>query len=71
MPSHICINRIDNDKGILHHGNESTQERWASNFCAKDTFYDMDLISKTVLVIFDNSKEWRQAISQARKFGDR
>lgn len=70
MPSHMCINRIHNDKGILHHANASTQERWASNFCAMDTLYDMDLISKTVPVIFDNSKEWRQAISQARKFGD-
>lgn len=70
MPSHMCINGIHNDKGILHHSNASTQERWASNFCAMDTLYDMDLISKTVRVILDNSKEWHQAISQARKLGD-
>lgn len=69
MPSHMCINRIHNDKGILH-SNASTQERWASNFCAMDTLYDMDLISKTVRVILDNSKEWHKAISQAMKLGD-
>ncbi|XP_057873983.2 uncharacterized protein LOC131079962 isoform X3 [Cryptomeria japonica] len=70
MPSRMCINRIHNDKGILHHTNVSIEERWASNSCAMDSLYDLDLISKTVPTILDNSKEWNQAISLASKSGD-
>ncbi|XP_057873982.2 uncharacterized protein LOC131079962 isoform X2 [Cryptomeria japonica] len=45
-------------------------KRWASNSCAMDSLYDLDLISKTVPTILDNSKEWNQAISLASKSGD-
>lgn len=70
MPSRMCINRIHNDKGILHHTNVSTEERWAINSCAMDSLYDLDLISKTVPTILDNSEEWNQATSLASKLGD-
>ncbi|KAH9330254.1 hypothetical protein KI387_002362, partial [Taxus chinensis] len=70
MPSRMCINRIHNDKGILHHTNVSAEERWAANFCAMDSLYDLDLISKTVPTILDSSEKWHQAISLASKSGD-
>eukprot|EP01018_Ginkgo_biloba_P035744 Gb_39043 [translate_table: standard] len=70
MPSRMCINRIHNDKGILHHPNVSSEERWAANFCAMDSLYDIDLISKTVPVILDNAEEWHRAIYVASKLGD-
>ncbi|KAL4203352.1 hypothetical protein AMTRI_Chr01g127490 [Amborella trichopoda] len=72
MPSRMCISPVHNKKGILHQSNDShVEEIWAANFCAMDSLYDMELISKTVPVILDNSKEWYQVLSTSMKLGDR
>ncbi|GLT95781.1 hypothetical protein SLE2022_134430 [Rubroshorea leprosula] len=72
MPSRMCINPIHNKKGILHQSkNASSEERWAANSCAMDSFYDIDLISQTVPVILDNSRTWYQILSTILKLGDR
>ncbi|XP_068644119.1 uncharacterized protein [Aristolochia californica] len=71
MPSRMCINPIHNKKGILHHSNTSSEERWAANSCAMDSLYDLDSISEIVHVILDNSKMWYQVLSTSMKLGDR
>ncbi|KAL2483029.1 hypothetical protein Fot_38375 [Forsythia ovata] len=72
MPSRMCINPIHNKKGILHSsGNMISEERWAANSCAMDSFYDLDLISNTVPVILDNSKQWHHVLSTSMKLGSR
>ncbi|CAL0322923.1 unnamed protein product [Lupinus luteus] len=70
MPSRMCINPIHNKKGILHrstNGTTSTEESWAASSCAMDSLYDIDLISKTVPTILDNSKEWYHVLSASMK----
>ncbi|KAL8489299.1 hypothetical protein ACS0TY_025273 [Phlomoides rotata] len=72
MPSRLCINPIHNMKGILHHsGNTASEEGWAASSCATDSFYDLDLISKTVPVILDNSKVWHHVLTTSMKLGSR
>ncbi|KAL3534688.1 hypothetical protein ACH5RR_003149 [Cinchona calisaya] len=72
MPSRMCINPIHNQKGILHQSSDaSSEERWAASFCAMDSLYDLDLISETVPVILDNSKQWHQVLSTSMKLGSR
>ncbi|KAJ0975838.1 hypothetical protein J5N97_017803 [Dioscorea zingiberensis] len=72
MPSRMCINPIHNKKGILHHSrNTTSEERWAANSCAMDSLYDLDLISKAIPVILDNSKMWYQILSTSMKLGTR
>ncbi|KAL9373582.1 hypothetical protein Peur_033202 [Populus x canadensis] len=72
MPSRICINPIHNKKGILHQsGKLNPEERWAESSCAMDTLYDMDLISETVPVILDNSKDWFRVLSTSMRLGAR
>ncbi|XP_011027258.1 PREDICTED: uncharacterized protein LOC105127599 isoform X2 [Populus euphratica] len=72
MPSRMCINPIHNKKGILHHSdNSNSEERWAESSCSMDSLYDMDLISETVPVILDNSKDWYQVLSTSMKLGAR
>ncbi|CAN0922565.1 hypothetical protein LINGRAHAP2_LOCUS33116 [Linum grandiflorum] len=72
MPSRMCINPIHNEKGILHHSsNSSSEERWTSNSCSMDSLYDIDLMSETVPVILDNSREWFHVVSTAMKLGSR
>ncbi|CAN1250724.1 hypothetical protein LINPERPRIM_LOCUS7501 [Linum perenne] len=66
MPSRMCINPIHNEKGILHHS-----AKWTSNSCSMDSLYDIDLMSETVPVILDNSREWFHVISTAMKLGSR
>ena len=36
-----------------------------------DSLYDMDVISETIPVILDNSKEWYQVLSTSMKLGAR
>lgn len=36
-----------------------------------DSLYDAELMSETVPVIFDNSKEWYKVLSTSMKLGDR
>lgn len=48
-----------------------TYVRWAASSCAMDSLYDLDLISKTVPVILDNSKMWYQVQSTSLKLGSR
>ncbi|KAJ1436054.1 hypothetical protein SESBI_04608 [Sesbania bispinosa] len=70
MPSRMCINPIHNKKGILHHSsNASSEEQWAASSCAMDSLYDPELMSETVPVILDNSKEWYQVQSTSMKLG--
>ncbi|KAM7270578.1 hypothetical protein ACFE04_029792 [Oxalis oulophora] len=70
MPSRMCINPIHNNKGILHHSDgDSQDERWAANSCSMESLYDVDLISETVPVIFDNSKIWFHVLSTSMKLG--
>ncbi|WJX20935.1 hypothetical protein P8452_10417 [Trifolium repens] len=72
MPSRMCINPIHNKKGILHHSNNSTSEdQWAASSCAMDSLYDAELMSETVPVIFDDSKEWFSVLSTSMKLGAR
>lgn len=73
MPSRMCINPIHNKKGILHQSssNATSEERWAAESCRMDSLYDMDLISKTVPVILDNSKTWYKVLSTGMKLGAR
>lgn len=72
MPSRMCINPVHNKKGILHQSrNASSGEKWASSSCAMDSLYDLDLISKHVPVILDNSKTWYQVLMTSMKLGAR
>ncbi|XP_011000412.1 PREDICTED: uncharacterized protein LOC105107985 [Populus euphratica] len=72
MPSRMCINPIHNKKGILHQSDKlNPEERWAESSCSMDTLYDMDLISETVPVILDNSKDWFQVLSTSMRLGAR
>ncbi|KAB5519307.1 hypothetical protein DKX38_023626 [Salix brachista] len=66
MPSRMCINPIHNKKGILHQS-----DKWAESSCVMDTLYDMDLISETVPVILDNSKDWYRVLSTSMRLGAR
>ncbi|CAN6456608.1 unnamed protein product [Victoria cruziana] len=45
--------------------------RWTENSCAMDSLYDMDLISKTIPVILDNSKTWHYVLTRSMKLGER
>ncbi|KAJ4843990.1 hypothetical protein Tsubulata_046449 [Turnera subulata] len=72
MPSRMCINPIHNKKGILHpSSNASSEARWASSSCSMDSLYDIDLISETIPVMLDNSKDWYRVHSTAMKLGAR
>ncbi|PNY14706.1 hypothetical protein L195_g011390 [Trifolium pratense] len=72
MPSRMCINPIHNKKGILHRSNNSTSEdQWAASSCAMGSLYDAELMSGTVPVIFDDSKEWYRVLSTSMKLGAR
>lgn len=46
-------------------------DRWSASSCSMDSLYDIDLISKTVPVILDNSKTWYEILSTSMKLGDR
>nr|AFK41714.1 unknown [Lotus japonicus] len=66
MPSRMCINPIHNKKGILHrlaNNNATEEEQWVTSFCAMDSLYDLKLISQTVPVILENSREWHMLLS--------
>ncbi|KAK4281967.1 hypothetical protein QN277_013404 [Acacia crassicarpa] len=70
MPSRICINPMHNKKGIFQLSNTSSSEAsWEASSCSMDTLYDIDLISETVPVILDDSKEWSQVLSTSMKLG--
>ncbi|KAK7393053.1 hypothetical protein VNO78_21504 [Psophocarpus tetragonolobus] len=72
MPSRMCINPIHNKKGILHHStNASSEEMWDASSCSMDSLYDTELMSGTVSVILDNSKEWYRVLSTSMKLGAR
>ncbi|KAK9169698.1 hypothetical protein Syun_001838 [Stephania yunnanensis] len=72
MPSRMCINPIHNKKGILHQSvNGTSEERWEASSCSMDSLYDLELISKTVPVILDNSKMWYRVLSTSMKLGAR
>ncbi|XP_051138975.1 uncharacterized protein LOC127256811 [Andrographis paniculata] len=72
MPSRMCINPIHNNKGILHQSdNMASEERWATNSCAMDSLYDLDLISNTVPTILDNSNWWHEVLATSMKLGSR
>ena len=45
--------------------------RWGDDYCAMDSLYDMDLISKTVPVILDNARTWYHVMTTGMKLGDR
>ncbi|XP_054790104.1 uncharacterized protein LOC129295590 [Prosopis cineraria] len=70
MPSRMCINPMHNKNGILHLSNTSSSgASWAASSCPMDTLYDTDLISETVPVILDNSKEWYRVLLTSMKLG--
>ncbi|CAL5328132.1 unnamed protein product [Camellia sinensis] len=72
MPSRMCINPIHNNKGLFHQSdNANSEERWAASSCAMDSLYDLELISNTVPVVFDNSETWHLALSTSLKLGSR
>lgn len=41
--------------------------RWEESSCAMESLYDINLISRTVPVILDNSKTWHEIISRSMK----
>jgi hypothetical protein len=45
--------------------------RWEESSCAMESLYDIDLISRTVPVVLDNSKIWHAIASRATKLGER
>lgn len=45
--------------------------RWMATSCAMDSLYDLDLISKKIPVILDNSETWHQVLSTGMKLGAR
>ncbi|KAF5962016.1 hypothetical protein HYC85_003225 [Camellia sinensis] len=72
MPSRMCINPIHNNKGLFHQSdNANSEERWAASSCAMDSLYDLELISNTVPVVFDNSETWHLALSTSLKLGSK
>ncbi|CDP21064.1 unnamed protein product, partial [Coffea canephora] len=72
MPSRMCINPIHNKKGILHQSiDANSEERRVLASCSMHSLYDLDLISETVPVILDNSKQWHQVLLTSMKFGSR
>ncbi|KNA05976.1 hypothetical protein SOVF_185340 [Spinacia oleracea] len=72
MPARMCINPIHNKKGILNQSSQaSSDEGWMATSCAMDSLYDLDLISKKIPVILDNSETWHQVLSTGMKLGAR
>ncbi|KAL5219009.1 hypothetical protein ABZP36_019693, partial [Zizania latifolia] len=63
----MCLSSAHNTKGILHSSNTTSEQRWEENSCSMESLYDIDLISKTVPVILDNSKTWHEIISRSMK----
>ncbi|CAL5387244.1 unnamed protein product [Camellia sinensis] len=55
----------------LNFYNANSEERWAASSCAMDSLYDLELISNTVPVVFDNSETWHLALSTSLKLGSR
>jgi hypothetical protein len=39
--------------------------RWEESSCAMESLYDIDLISRTVPVILENSKTWHAIVSRS------
>jgi hypothetical protein len=39
--------------------------RWEESSCAMESLYDMDLISRTIPVILENSKTWHDVVSRS------
>ncbi|KAL5209497.1 hypothetical protein ABZP36_005120 [Zizania latifolia] len=64
MPSRMCLSSVHNSKGSFHSSNTTLEQRWEENSCSMESLYDIDLISKTVPVILDNSKTWHEIISR-------
>ncbi|CDP19873.1 unnamed protein product, partial [Coffea canephora] len=72
MPSRMCINPIHNKKRILCQSiDASSEESFVSSSCSMHSLYDLDLISETVPVILDNSKQWHQVLLTSMKLGSR
>ncbi|KAK9725993.1 hypothetical protein RND81_05G182700 [Saponaria officinalis] len=72
MPARMCINPMHNKKGLSHQSsNASSDEGWMASSCAMDSLYDLDLISKKIPVILDNSETWHRVLSTAMKLGAR
>ncbi|KAL9240021.1 hypothetical protein vseg_014284 [Gypsophila vaccaria] len=73
MPARMCINPMHNKKGLLHQSSNtsSDNEGWMASSCAMDSLYDLDLISKKIPVILDNSETWHRVLSTTMKLGAR
>ncbi|KAL8142979.1 hypothetical protein V2J09_016011 [Rumex salicifolius] len=72
MPSRMCINPMHNNKELLKQAtNTSSEAEWMAASCPIETLYDLDLISKRVPVILDNSKMWYRVLSTSMKLGSR
>ncbi|XP_024313310.1 uncharacterized protein LOC100830143 isoform X2 [Brachypodium distachyon] len=67
MPSRMCLSTVHNTKGTVHSSNATSEQRWEENSCAMESLYDIDLISRTVPVILDNSKTWHEIASRIMK----
>ncbi|TVU46911.1 hypothetical protein EJB05_06484, partial [Eragrostis curvula] len=63
MPSRICLSSVHNAKGVLQ-SNATSTRRWEESSCAMESLYDIDLISRTVPVILDNSETWHDIVSR-------
>ncbi|KAL6593987.1 hypothetical protein ACP70R_048888 [Stipagrostis hirtigluma subsp. patula] len=66
MPSRMCLSSVHNTKGVLQ-SNANSNQRWEESSCAMESLYDIDLISRTVPVILDNSKTWHEIVSRSMK----
>jgi len=45
--------------------------RWVATSCPMDSLYDLDLISRKIPVILDNSEMWHRVLSTTMKLGSR
>ncbi|KMZ71026.1 hypothetical protein ZOSMA_18G01250 [Zostera marina] len=73
MPSRMYINSIyHNKKAILHtSAHADFNESWAESSCAMNSLYDLELISRTVPVVLDDSKMWDQILLKSVELGKR
>ncbi|KAM3364380.1 hypothetical protein ACQJBY_014618 [Aegilops geniculata] len=70
MPSRMCLSSVHNTKGIIDSSNATSNPRWETSYCAMESLYDIDLISKTVPVVLDNPRSWYGIVSRSTKLGE-
>ncbi|KAJ7198615.1 hypothetical protein O6H91_Y501300 [Diphasiastrum complanatum] len=63
LPSSICIIAMHNDKGLISRNHDNVEKKsWTQSSCSMEALYDLELISRKVRVILENSREWQEAL---------